>query len=105
MNMNQNRPHVIHAVQKILFRTLALFLMFGGSLSLSNLKGVNAAQAVAGKTIVLYDSTSGAIPASPLMNFIDVPGGAAVPSYADGTTVMDTTISGKSTYAGWISSG
>jgi len=39
------------------------------------------------------------------MNFTDFPTGAASPAYANGVTVLDTTISGNDTYAGWISNG
>lgn len=102
---NQIRPHTIRTVPKIFFRTISLFLIFGDLLFSRDPRGVNAAPLVTEKTIVLYDSASGVIPGAPMMNFIDVPGGAALPSYTDGVTVMDTTASGKSTYAGWISSG
>jgi len=103
--MNPIRLHVIRVVPKILFPTISLFLISGSSLSAPDLQRVNAVASAAEKTLVLYDSASGTIPGAPLMNFIDLPGGAAMPSYVDGMTVMDTTASGKSTYAGWISTG
>lgn len=68
-----------------------------------NLKGANAASQVNSKTLVLYDAASGAIPASPLMSFTDFPFGAAPPSYENQATVLDSTISGSETYAGWVS--
>jgi hypothetical protein len=37
------------------------------------------------------------------MNFTDFPPGSASPTYANGGTAMDTTLSGNKTYAGWIS--
>lgn len=82
---------------------LCFFLIFGSALCSLNLKRASATSAVGGKTLVLYDANAGAIPAAPLMNFTDFPPGAAPPTYANGVTVVDTTTSGNSTYAGWIS--
>lgn len=53
------------------------------------------------KTLVLYDAASGGIP-STLMSFTDFPLGVALPTFSDGATIVDTTISGADTYAGWI---
>jgi hypothetical protein len=39
------------------------------------------------------------------MSFTDFPPGVASPSYSGTATVLDTTASGRETYAGWISSG
>ena len=39
------------------------------------------------------------------MNFTDFPPGTASPIYSNGVTVVDTTISGLGTYAGWTSIG
>ncbi|MGZ9223661.1 MAG: choice-of-anchor Y domain-containing protein, partial [Anaerolineales bacterium] len=66
-------------------------------------KPASATSAVGGKTLVLYDAAAGALPTAPLMNFTDFPPGAASPAYANGMTFLDTTTSGNSTYAGWIS--
>ena len=103
--MYQIRSLVIRAFPKIVFPTLCSFLIVGSALYSLDPKGVKAAASAAETTLLLYDSASGTIPSAPLMNFIDLPGGAALPTYSDGVTIMDTTTSGKDTYAGWISSG
>ena len=90
---------------KIAFPALCFFLIFGTALFSLNLKRARATPSVDGKTLVLYDAASGAIPTAPLMNFTDFPTGAASPAYANGVTIMDTTTSGSSTYGGWISNG
>jgi len=95
----------IRAFRKIIFPTLSLFLISGSALYSLDPKVVNAATAVAEKTLLLYDSASGTIPSAPLMSFIDVPSGVALPTYSDGVTVMDSTTADKDTYAGWISTG
>jgi len=91
--------------KKFTFPALCFFLIFGTVLFSLNLKRAHATLSVGGKTLVLYDAASGAIPTAPLMNFTDFPTGAASPAYANGVTIMDTTTSGSSTYAGWISNG
>jgi hypothetical protein len=58
----------------------------------------------AGKTLVLYDAASGDIPSTSLMSFTDFPPGVALPMFSEGATVVDTTISGTDTYAGWVAS-
>ena len=55
-----------------------------------------------GETLVLYDAASGAIPSTSVMSFTDFPPGVALPIFSDGATVVDTTISGIDTYAGWV---
>jgi len=55
-----------------------------------------------GKTLVLYDAASGDIPSTSAMSFTDFPPGVALPIFSDGATVVDTTISGTDTYAGWV---
>ena len=57
-----------------------------------------------GKTLVLYDAASGDIPSTSVMSFTDFPSGVALPTFSDGATVVDTTISGTDTYAGWVAS-
>jgi len=57
-----------------------------------------------GKTVVLYDAASGDIPGTSVIRFTDFPPGVALPTFSDGATVVDTTISGTDTYAGWVSS-
>jgi hypothetical protein len=104
-NMNPVRPTAIRADPTILFRTISLFLIFGSASHFLKPKGVNAAANALEKTLILYDATSGAIPSSPLMSFLDVPSNAAAPIFLDGVTVMDTTTAGMSTYAGWVSTG
>ena len=54
------------------------------------------------QTLVLYDAASGAIPSTSAMSFTDFPPGVALPTFSDGATVVDTTISGTDTYAGWV---
>jgi hypothetical protein len=56
----------------------------------------------ADKTLVLYDAASGDIPSTSGMSFTDFPPGVALPMFLDGATLVDTTISGTDTYAGWI---
>jgi hypothetical protein len=91
--------------KKIAIPTLCFFLIFGGALCAFSLNQANPTSTVSGKTLVLYDAASGIIPAPPLINFTDFPPGAATPVYTNGVTVLDTTVSGNSTYAGWISNG
>jgi len=91
--------------KKIALPALCFFLIFGSALCSLNLKRASATSAVGGKTLVLYDAAAGALPAAPLMNFTDFPAGVASPTYENGVTIMDTTTSGSSTYAGWISNG
>lgn len=102
--MNQIRPRGIRAFPKILFSAISCFLIFGGALHFLDPGNVHASASAREQTLVLYDSASGAIPSAPLMSFIDVPTGAAIPTFLDGATVMDSTAVGKATYAGWISS-
>ena len=90
---------------KITLPALCMFLIFGSALDSLNPNSVSAASLVDGKTLILYDAASRTIPSAPLMTFLDVPRGQAVPTYADGVTMIDTTISGGGTYAGWIASG
>jgi hypothetical protein len=57
-----------------------------------------------GKTLVLYDAASGDVPSMSVMSFTDFPPGIALQVFSDGATVLDTTISGTDTYAGWVAS-
>jgi len=82
-----------------------LFFIFGGALYSLNLEDTRIAPSVNTTTLILYDAASETIPSSPLMSFTDFPPGAALPTYSDGATVMDTITSGKDTYAGWIATG
>ena len=102
--MNQIRTRATRAFSRILFSAISLFLISGAALPFLDLGNVHASASAVEKTLVLYDSASGAIPSAPLMNFIDVPAGAAMPTFSDGVTVMDSTAAGKATYAGWVSS-
>ena len=54
-------------------------------------------------TLILYDANSNEIPSSSLMRFTDFPPGTASLTFADGATILDTTVTGRDTYAGWIS--
>lgn len=67
------------------------------------LKDAQAASLAGEKTLVLYDPASGGIPSESLLDFTDFPPGAALPTYSGGATVLDTTLSGSGTYAGWVS--
>jgi hypothetical protein len=91
--------------KKSAFPALSCFLILGSALYSLNLKGADISSSAATKTLILYDAASGTIPGAPLMNFTDFPVGAAQPTFSNGATVMDTTVSGNDTYAGWISSG
>ena len=91
--------------KKFVFPGLCLFLILGSALYSLNLEAVSAASSVGGKTLVLYDAAGGAIPSAPLMGFTDFPQGAALPTYLNGATFMDTTTYGRDTYAGWTSNG
>ena len=88
--------------KKFAFSTLGFILIVATSLFSLNIKLANAVPQVGQKTLVLYDATSGNIPSTQLMNFIDFPLGAATTTYENVATVFDTT-TGNETYAGWIS--
>src|SRR5215216_1765532 len=88
---------------KIVFPALCFFLIFGTALCSLSLKRASATSSIGGKTLVLYDAASGVMPAAPLMNFTDFPPGADSPTYTNKMAVLDTTASGSSTYAGWLS--
>ena len=75
-----------------------LFILSFGSAAYS----YHPALASEGKSRVLYDAASGAIPSTSVMSFTDFPPGVALPTFSDGATIVDTTISGADTYAGWI---
>jgi hypothetical protein len=83
---------------------ICLILIFGTTLFSSNgLKRASATQAIDGKTLILYDSKSGVTPDTNMMSFFDFPPGNAIPIYENGSTLLDTTTAGNSTYAGWTS--
>jgi len=88
--------------KKTAIPALCFFLIFGTALFSLNLKRANANRSVTGKTLVLYDADLGTIPSAPLMNFAGFPTGAAAPTYENRVTVLDTTTSGNSTFAGWM---
>ena len=89
--------------KKIGFLLLSFILIFAPVLFSLDLKPANAISQINTKTLVLYDAASGGIPSTQLMNFIDFPLGAAAPTYENAGTILDTTISGSETYAGWLS--
>jgi hypothetical protein len=91
--------------RKIVLPALCFLLIFAGALCSLDLTRVRAASTASGKTLILYDAALGAIPSTPLVGFTDFPPGAALPAYADGLTVLDTTPAGSDTYAGWVASG
>jgi len=89
--------------KKISFSAICFLLIFGTALFSLNLKRASATQAIEGKTLILYDAKSGITPDTKMMNFFDFPPGDIIQIYENGSTVLDTTTSGNSTYAGWIS--
>jgi hypothetical protein len=89
---------------KFILSGLPILLIVGSALDSLNPKSASAAS-IGGETLILYDAASGSIPSAPLMTFIDVPRSQALPTYADGVTIFDTTAFGGGTYAGWIASG
>ena len=78
-------------------------MLFGTALFSLNLKRVSATQAGGQRTLILYDATSGTIPAAQMMSFFDFPPGNILQTYENGSTTLDTTKSGNDTYAGWTS--
>jgi hypothetical protein len=56
------------------------------------------------KQLIIYDAASGAIPDPSLMSFADFPFGEISPLYSENATVLDTTIKGNESLAGWVSS-
>src|SRR5512139_881155 len=89
--------------KRLFFPCMLLLLILGSTLHSQNFTDVKAASFIEQKTLVLYDAASGAIPSEALMDFTDFPPGAASLAYADGVTIMDTSISGTDTFAGWVS--
>ena len=91
--------------KKLAFPVLCFFLILIIALFSFNLEDASAAPSAGGKTLVLYDAASGTVPDTPLLNFTDFPPGTAPPTYSNGVTVLDTTLSGRETYGGWTSNG
>jgi hypothetical protein len=89
--------------KKFGFSVICFLILFGTALFSSNLKRVSATQAGGEKTLILYDAISGAIPDTKMMSFFDFPPGDIIQTYENGSTTLDTTIAGNSTYAGWTS--
>jgi hypothetical protein len=81
-----------------------LFVILVSALYSATSKGVRAVSLAGDKTSILYDASSGQIPDTSLMHFTDFPPGGASLTYSDGVTVMDTTITSKDTFAGWVAS-
>jgi hypothetical protein len=89
--------------KKIGFSIICFLMLFGTALFSLNLKRVSATQGDRERTLILYDATSGAIPAAQTMSFFDFPPGDIIQTYENGSTTLDTTKSGNDTYAGWTS--
>src|SRR5215213_5998468 len=87
--------------KKTLFASL-LFIL-ASAFYAHPLKHAHAAPFADGKTLVLYNASSGQLPNSSVMAFTDFPPGSASLTYAEGGTILDTTISGTDTFAGWVS--
>ena len=81
--------------------SLGFFLILGIALPAVFPKGDGAGSVANVKTLILYDSTSGAVPGTPLMGFTDFPPGVAAPIFSNDVTILDTTSAGVDTYAGW----
>jgi hypothetical protein len=82
---------------------MLLSLILESTLHSQQFTDVKAASFIEQKTLVLYDAASGAIPSEALMDFTDFPPGAASTTYVYGVTIMDTSLSGTDTFAGWVS--
>lgn len=89
---------------KFFFIALSFFIL-GNVLYPKDLLDARAASFIDGKTLVLYDAASGNLPDKSWMSFTDFPPGGASLTYAEGATVLDTTLAGNDTFAGWVSSG
>lgn len=90
---------------KFLISSLVSFLLLGFEVNSPAPARAAAISFAVPKTLVLYDSASGTIPSAPLMGFLGFPQDGALLFYADGAAVLDTTIAGSDTYAGWVASG
>ncbi len=90
---------------KYIFPVLCSFLLLGSALYSLKFEVARVASLASGKTLVLYDADSGTVPGTQLMAFTDFPPGVAPPIYSNGATVLDTSTSGRDTYAGWTSAG
>lgn len=91
--------------KRVILPAFHCMLLFGTVFFSLNLKSANRIPSVDGRTLILYDAASGTIPSASLMNFNDFPPGVALPTYSEGVTIVDTTTSGKDTYAGWVATG
>ena len=89
--------------KKTTFSAICFLLIFGTALFPLNLKHASATQASGEKTLILYDAKSGVTPDTKVMSFFDFPPGDIIQTYENGSTTLDTTKSGNSTYAGWTS--
>lgn len=87
--------------KKILFISLS-FLILLSLLSSLDLKAARAASQLGEKTLVVYDAASEDIPDTSVIGFTAFPPEGASLNYEDGSTVLDTSISGTDTYAGWV---
>lgn len=87
--------------KKILVIGLSFLLLLSLFSSL-DLKAARAASQLGEKTLVLYDAASGDIPDTSVIGFTAFPPEGASLNYEDGSTVIDTSISGTDTYAGWV---
>src|SRR5215211_7472575 len=87
--------------KKTLFASL-LFIL-ASAFCAHPLKYAQAAPFADGKTLVLYDASSGHLPSSSMMTFTDFPPGSALLTYAEDESILDTTLSSADTFAGWVS--
>ena len=89
--------------RKFLFIGLA-FLISLNLLCASDLPAAQATSLLGEKTFVLYDASSGDVPDSSVIGFTAFPPDGATLRYDNGSSVLDSTISGAATYAGWVAS-
>ncbi len=85
--------------RKVFAPSLFLFFILGIAFHFTDARAASFADA---NTLVLYDAASGALPDKSFLDFTDFPPGAASLAYADGAATLDTSPSGRDTFAGWI---
>lgn len=103
--MTEHRKRSLTNQRSRFLPLLAALLVLGLALVSLNPRRASAASFLTTGTLVLYDAASGSIPSAPLMGFLGFPQDAALLTYIDGATVLDTTTAGRDTYAGWVATG
>jgi hypothetical protein len=90
--------------KKISFIGIAVVLLLN-FLAAYNLNTVQAVSQLGESKLILYDAASGEIPDSSVMGFTAFPPEGASLSFDNGSSVLDSTITGTDTYAGFVASG